>query len=320
MEWFSKNRSWLACIGFFALSATLRFLAVNQTPHPSGWDGYYYVMQVHSWITFGHLQAPDYSLIYPYFTAIALITGNVILAFKIGVAILAGLLIVAVFYALHKRSVPFGWICIACSYLVFSPLITYFVLQFPKNVLGLIFLLLLISNLQNRIVAFLLLIATVMTHRMTGGFAIVATAVYAIKYIPWKWIAIGSLVLVAISFLPGIIHISDLQRFADQFDVIPHWSPLAFAQIFPQTLNLFFKADLLLISLLIVYATYRMTREKKDINTWIWLPIALLSMFPFFHFSLPGRINLRASIHQTDCMRELSLNLANATSPAIILW
>lgn len=214
MEWFLKNKHWIAAAIFFAMSVALRFISASQTAHPTGWDGYYYVMQVHSWLTFGHLQSPDYSLIYPYFAAISFIVRDYILAYQIGVAILSGLLIAAVFYSLKKRGVELGWICIVCSYLLFSPLTTYFILQFPKNTLGLVFLVLFVPSSPRHLV---FLVLTLLTHRMTGGFALLIAAIYAIRNIPLKWILAGGVVVVLISFLPGILHISDIARFEDQF-------------------------------------------------------------------------------------------------------
>src|ERR1041385_5154183 len=136
MEWFSKNKYWLAGGGFFILSFVLRFLSVDQTIHPTGWDGYYYVMQVHSWMTYGHMQSPDYSLIYPFFVIITFFTGDPVIGFKIGTALIAGLLAMSVFYYLKRRDVALVVICAACGYIIFSPLVTYFILQFPKNALG----------------------------------------------------------------------------------------------------------------------------------------------------------------------------------------
>jgi len=136
MEWFSKNNKWIVGAGFFTLSAILRFLSANQTEHPTGWDGYYYVMQVHSWMTFGHMQSPDFSLIYPFFMIVTFITGDPVLGFKIGTGLIGGLLVLSVYRYIVRRHVSITIVFIACGYLVFSPLVTYFVLQFPKNIKG----------------------------------------------------------------------------------------------------------------------------------------------------------------------------------------
>jgi len=286
MEWFSRNKYWITGAFLFALSVTLRFLSASQTAHPTGWDGYYYVMQVHSWFTYGHLQSADFSLIYLYFAAIAFITHNYILSYQVGVALLSGLLSITVYYSLIKRNVSFGWVCLVSSYLLFSPLTTYFILQFPKNVLGLIFLVLFVENLKNKTAAATLLLATLMTHRMTGAFALIVMSIFMFKNVSWKWILTGSVVIILISFLPGILHISDLARFSDQFELIPHWSPYSFSQLLP--LDIFFRVDLVIVSLLIIISII-LNFRRPDLH---WLVVGLVCIFPFFVFS-PGSVGYR---------------------------
>jgi len=286
MEWFSKNKVAVAGIALAILSAVLRFLAADQTQHPTGWDGYYYVMQVHSWINYGYLQSPDFSLIYPYLTMVTIIAGDVILGFKTGVALLSGLLVGAVFYSLNKRAVPLSWICIVCAYIVFSPLTTYFVLQFPKNALGLIFLVICLSS-SNRVVMVLFFVATIMTHRMTGAFALISGGLFALRHVSWKWISIGAVIVVAISFLPGVLHFSDVERLKGQLTFIPHWPPFSFYRLFPDSLSWAYQLDLVLISVLIPVSFFLVIRHRKNISfsSWMWLPIAAISIFPFFKFS-----------------------------------
>jgi len=62
-------------------------------------------MQVHSWLTYGYLQSADFSLIYPFFAAVTLIVTDFILGFKIGVALLGGLLVASVYFSLVRRDV-----------------------------------------------------------------------------------------------------------------------------------------------------------------------------------------------------------------------
>ncbi len=207
------------------------------------------------------------------------------MAFKIGVALIAGLLTTSVYYYLVRRNVSWLLVIIACSYVTFSPLITYFILQFPKNALGLVFLILLISDLDNRKVALVFLIATLLTHRMTGGFALIIAAIYAIRQISWKWIVGGIVVLVLISLLPGTLHISDLSRFDGQFIATPHWAPAAFATIFSRSLDWFFKADLVLVTIFFLSCAVLIIRKTLTTEQWSWLVILVISIFPFLVFT-----------------------------------
>jgi hypothetical protein len=288
MEWFSKNKQWLIGTGFFILPAILRFLAADQTVHPTGWDGYYYVMQVHSWIEFGHMQAPDSSLIYPFFALITFIMGDPVLGFKAGVAIIAGLLTVSVYYYLLSRNVASTTVCIACSYLVFSPLVTYFVLQFPKNALGLVFFVFFMASLKRPgIATAILFLCTVLTHRMTGAFALLTVPLF----VPWRWLAVGGIVVIALGFLPGIIHFSDIMRFKGQFTAMPHWAPFAFTKIYPTSLDWMFKTDLILLTAAAIAVIF-MVRKKPSQELWVWLAVSVVSLFPFFSF-IPGDVGHR---------------------------
>lgn len=296
MEWYSRNRVWIIAIAIFALSATFRFLAEIRTVHPTGWDGYYYVMQVHSWITFGHMQAPDFSLIYPFLTLFTFVAGDPIIEFKIGVAVLSGLLAVSVYVYLLNRNVALSVACLACSYIIFSPLVTYFILQFPKNTLGLILFIFFVDQLSSgRLkLAAVLFIATVLTHRMTGAFALIVIALYSLRFISWKWIVAGGVVVLGLGFLPGILHISDLSRLQGQFTPTPHWAPWYFGMAFKNSLDWFFTGDLIFISLMAITAAVLVILNFKKLSLpgWIWFAILVISLFPFFQFSA-GAIGYR---------------------------
>lgn len=286
MEWFSRNRILLIGTGLSILSVVVHFLAANQTEHPTGWDGYYYVMQVHSYLTYGHLQSPDSSLIYPYLILISGVAGDAIVGFKAGVALLAGLLVGVVFYSLVKKETPLSWACLAAAYFAFSPLTTYFLLQFPKNALGLIFLILFFST-KNRIMMACFFMATVLTHRMTGGLLLIGSAMQLFRHVQWKWLVAGAVAVVAISFLPGILHFSDLERFSGQFQVIPQWAPYSFYKLFSLTLTWYSELELVAISVLILATLFFIIKNRKGVpfTSWVWITVGLIAIFPFFKFS-----------------------------------
>jgi hypothetical protein len=295
MEWFLKNKNWIIGAGFLVLSTLLRFLSGDQTEHPTGWDGYYYVMQVHSWMSSGHMQSPDFSLIYPYLTIMTFVTGDPVTGFKIGTALIAGLLTLSVYYYLLDRKVALTVICVACGYIAFSPLITYFILQFPKNAFGLAFFIFFMSSLKRPgIFTAILFLCTILTHRMTGAFALIVVGSLAVRHISWKWIVAGVVLVIAVGFLPGIIHISDLSRLDGQLVPMPHWAPLAFTKIFPTSLDWLFKADLVLITIMTITCVVLVATNYPQFQpgAWTWLLIVLISLFPFFSFK-PGDIGHR---------------------------
>ncbi len=290
MEWFSKNRWWLGGVALFCTGVVVRFLAVDQTPHPTGWDGYYYAMQIRSWIIHGRLQSADASLIYPYFIFIAMILGDTILAFKAGVALLSGILVLSTYWYLWRRGVYFGFVFLAGAYVCFSPLLTYFILQFPKNILGLIFLILFVDALltspetaRSRLRYLVLALLAILTHRMTAGFVLVLMLVVVIKRLSWKWVVAFVVVVLLLSLLPGILHVSDLERFKDQFIPVPQWAPWSFYQIFGHS-SWWMNIDLLLISASAVFLLSITAWRWRELK-WLslpWLIVLMVCLFPFF--------------------------------------
>jgi hypothetical protein len=295
MEWFSKNKTWLAATGLFAISVLVRYLSVDQSNHPTGWDGYYYLMQIRAWTVNGHLQSADYSLIYPFFISIAMIVGDALVAFKVGVALLSGFLTLAIFYYLYRRGISLMWMIAAGAYICFSPIITYFILQFPKNVLGLVFLVLFSDILVRSITEasngkwwrwvpyFVTALLALMTHRMTGVFALLMMFVHTASTLSWKWL-VGFLVVVAgVSLLPGILHISDLERLRNSLVSVPQWTPWSFYRIFETSAGGWMIFDLIIISALAILCfTYSLSNIRRLTMPEIpWLIIATICLFPF---------------------------------------
>ncbi|MEO9870088.1 EpsG family protein [Ekhidna sp.] len=290
MPWSSKNRfGLLTAIGFGLLSFGLRMIVLNKSPYPNGWDGYYYVMQSHSWLTYGYLQSLDYSIIYPYFTFLSWLIGDYILAFKFGSALLGAALVSASCIIVRKHSNNWLLVLIIGCYLLFSPTLTFFIIQFPKNALGLIFFTFFLSSLISHswkaiLITFLFCI---FSHRMIGGFCIILLVIYSLKYIKLKWIILGFIVLVIASLLPGIIHISDLMRFENQFSFIPQFAPFSFYRIMEKDISLWWTLDLIIFTSLVIVSIFYYARNKEyqsdDLMSRIgWPALLILCLLPFF--------------------------------------
>lgn len=287
-------RFWLliTVLCFSSIGVIHLFISANQTPYANGWDGYYYVMQAHSYLTNGHLQSQDYSLIYPYFILISNLLGDYILAFKLGIALLSGALIASLLYFAFILSKNLWGVNLLGAYLIFSPTFNYYVIQFPKNTLGLIFFIWLLSSLHSRryLLAGLFFLLSFVTHRMTGILGVIAISLYLVKYLNWKWILVGLagiILLQQLSLLPGILHISDFIRLSGQFSVIPQFAPYSFARLFASSMNAWWYLDLLVITFSIGYFFWDYVKHRKylklEMTTGVIMPILLvIGIFPFF--------------------------------------
>lgn len=293
-DWFSKNSIWITGAFLTIASGIIHFFAVDQTRHPTGFDGYYYVMQVHSYLTYGHLQSLDSSLIYPFLIFISGFAGDAITGFKVGVTILSMALVGSVFWSLWKRQVPLMTIALLCAWLLFSPTLTFFLNQFPKNALGLVFLILFVSFLDRKGVAAIFLIATLLSHRMTGAMAIVIYGCTMLKGVSWKWIVTGAIVVAGVSLLPGILHVSDLKRLDGQFSITPQWAPYSFFQTYCSSMDVWWIADLIILTLLfpIIIVLAYIRRKSRSFEDLIWIAAVSCSMFPFLLFDA-GTIGFR---------------------------
>jgi len=92
-----KYKSLFLLFALAALSALLRFWALDQTPFANGWDSYFYLVQLKSLEETGRMHSPEASLIYPYLRLFYWITGDYVLGIKTGVAVLCGIWVAVVY-------------------------------------------------------------------------------------------------------------------------------------------------------------------------------------------------------------------------------
>lgn len=293
MNWNFKNREqsiFLASIVFFFIASyVLRFTALQQTHYANGWDGYYYVMQAHSWLTYGYLQSPDYSIIYPYFILISYLIGDYEIAYKVGSALISGGLLISslsLIYFISRKIYP---AILVASFLLFSPTVTFLISQFPKNALGIIVLNLIIASIYKKtnLITLFLFVISLFTHRMIAGISIIIILLSLFNTTNKKWILVGIVFVFIMSLLPGILHISDFTRFNGQFNWIPQLAPYSFYKLFGNGISFWWKLELVLLSLMIILLVYTYFKSKdyassSSLFSKIMPLILLLVIFPSF--------------------------------------
>ncbi|QSE99183.1 EpsG family protein [Fulvivirga lutea] len=314
-----KGNAWIG-VGLFILSFILRLAALLQTDYANGWDGYYYVMQSHSLIEYGHMQSLDYSLIYPYFTLLSLLINDYVLAVKVGSALLAAVLSFLIYTIVTKVSSNRYLGLLGASFSLFSPGITFITASFPKNLLGIIFLLLMVVFLTQRkfLLATLFLILSLLTHRMTAGLGLLAFGIILLPSFNIKYLIIAILGLVAFSFLPGIFHWSDLERFNGVFTALPQLSPLSFYQLNITHNNTYWIIELFILTSIICYLIRLLYTEWKTIfknkSLQLYWIFSLIFFFPFFEFdfgSMGFRFFLVSSISAPFILLFVSKKISN---------
>lgn len=264
-------------------------MALQQTPYANGWDGYYYIMQVHSWRVYGRLQSADFSLIYPYFALISYIINDYEQTYKIGASLLsAGLLSSAMVFTRSISKEDYLAILVGC-FLLFSPTLTFITAQFPKNVLGLIVFFLMLTSINKRkyVLTIILFCISLFTHRMVAGISIIIVALSVIQQINFKYVLVGIALIMLVSLLPGIIHFSDFSRLNGQLDLIPQFVPYSIYKLFGASISFWWTIELILLTALVMYLlfNYFKMQDFKSSNSIlrIILPTLLVvSVFPFF--------------------------------------
>jgi hypothetical protein len=280
-----------------AIAFASRFFLL-QSNHPSGSDGYIYLVQIRSIIEEHRMHYPDISLIYPWFTAIALFTKNYLLAYKIGIAAMTSLMTVGVFLFL-KRSRKHAFL--VSLWISLSPSVLFFASQFPKNFLAVaFFILMLVSFRARNIPVFLLFFAAAfVTHRMTASLTLIFLLSYILVSRKKIWIILliitaGAAVLALLSFFPGTLHVSDLARLQGFITPSPQFAPFSFISLAgSENLHPILVAEIILSFAVAVSCVIRAggslahKNPLPKMNTALLLCI-LLPYIPFLTFDAQG--------------------------------
>jgi hypothetical protein len=287
-------------LAIFATSFYLRLLALQQTPYANGWDGYFYINQVKALLVEGGMDVPDSSLVYPLLAGIQLIFDDYVLSFKVLGSLLAGIFSVSLFLLAKKWSGNERGAIIVGSLTLFSPHLTYFAAQYPKNLLGVILFLWLLHSLDSRskFLAFILLIINFFGHRVTVVLSFITLLMhYVIGKFVRHTVFITMLFLIffcVVGFLlPGILNLFDVDRLNGMFGSTPHFAPLSFVNTLgAESISAMWLAEIVTICVIffisLIYAIILIRTKQTDNRLILLLMVLLLLIFPFFKWSVEG--------------------------------
>jgi hypothetical protein len=278
----------------FLAAAAVHYISLARSDFANGWDGYYYLMQAQSFVEYGYLQSKDYSLIYPYYIVLSFIIQDYVLAFQLGTALLAATFSVSLFFIIyHSFHKDLGLATLGAVLTIMSPGVLFYVSQFPKNLLGIIFLSWLLYFIYKKQLGKMIMMTILcfLTHRLSAGLAIMAMAVYFIHYINWKWLLIGLIGMIALTFSPGLLHISDLARFEGAFTNDWQFVPLEFLQSGITGGHLLWSIEVwLIVAILLIYLIMigHNLIKKKELGLTKVLSVIFIFvvLMPFFKFSI----------------------------------
>lgn len=315
-----KNQYFLLSILLISLlSSFLRGYALFQTDFANGWDGYFYLVQMQSLAETGNAHTGDASIIYWYLTGFYFLFQDYVVAYKVGIAVLVGIFTFLAILLTKKYSTKkialFVGVLILCS-----PHLTYFVSQYPKNLLGIVSLILfwLIfpkmekipfafendivlsvakANTQGLIYQIILLVFVLIlnyvSHKLTFFIALLWLGVFFLAKINQiKLIFIGISILFIISFLR-----IDLTEYWSQWrrihDALGGFSfvPYQFWESFgSERISVFWRIEIIVSILVVICSLFTLLFYKNKITLFYKVTVISLSflLLPVLKWDLEG--------------------------------
>lgn len=321
-----KLMYWVVGLALATASALLRFWALSQTPFANGWDSYFYLVQLKSLSETGRMHSPEASLFYPYLRLFYWFSGDYVAALKAGTAVLSGAFTGMVFWALspaggssggsiNKNDSPVPvWSLPAAAFTLFSPQLTYFAAQYPKNLLGLVLLVAFAGSLfrmeqggrlktpEAWILPAILLIVNYFGHRLSFALAVVFAAFwYVFQFKPSalfslkRLLAAGTAIALFVAagyFFRGSFSLADLGRFSGVFSPEPQFAPWSFVSNFGRDrISGWWLAEIAVTTLCWLPAAGFLLRKTGNAQTAGFRALFCLSammLFPFLEWSFTG--------------------------------
>lgn len=290
----------------FTVSALYWGYQVFKSGDADGFDGYYYVMQIHTLLENGSMHSKDFSLIYlPLILFSKILTP--IISYKLTVTLIGTGLSLSAFLFVKKRSNSIMGL-LALAFTLVSPSVLFFLLQFPKNALGCVILLLFLTKYRKRnyLATIIVLILLLFSHRLTFviGFCYLLGDVI-LKRVNKK-IILAAVVLSIIALnIPGLLNIFDYKRVIfNNLKLFSYWGQTEFLNLWNLWNNPSWLFDTLFIHSMIVLAIIRIKKEP------ILTSLLLFLLLPIWEYS-SGSLSYRLYLNGYLLLPILSLALFN---------
>lgn len=273
-------------------SFALRWFSFSGSDFAPGWDGYFYLIQVKAMIEEGAMHSADSSPVYLLLRGLYVLCGDYVTAFQLMCALLAGAFSALSFWAARKicGSVPTA--LVVAAWTIFSPSLTFFAAQFPKNLLGMNALLLLLGfSLQRSVLPKALsLLLAFWSHRMTAGLSLIF---WVARRLTWQRmlgvLALGGVGVAAAFLVPGLLRPADLERFSGAFQSMPQVQGWAFIQLLePGRMHLSWMLEIGIAFFFLGYWILTWLSDRPNQFGLAFFALVLVLIFPFFRMEVQG--------------------------------
>lgn len=256
-----------------------------KTKYCLGWDSYFYIDQIKSWVETGNLHSSRINIFYPFLIGINYLVSDYILAYKIASILTFSLFNIGVYVLLsgisdRKSSLLVTLICIS------NPFLIFFASQYTKNLLGITFLifalhLLLTKRLYISILLFGLLF---FTHKLAFVLGLLFLLLYLVNH-QFKNIPLWCLCLTIVLAPSIFIYFFYRHGMSDAV----HFPPYSFLSSHGEIMTSFW-----VFSLVFYVLFFLVILLKSGVNSFIslLLPVLCFLIIPVLKWDLQG-ISLR---------------------------
>jgi hypothetical protein len=285
--------AFLLIIGFI-----FRWSAYNQTDFATGWDTYYYLIQIKSYLSSGKMHSPEWNLFYPLLLLFNTLLEDPVLASKWLFSFLTCFVALSFFLLAKALKSPYPVSLFIVVLINMSPSLTYYAAQWGKNLVGVIIYMFLIIGIRKESVTqvCLLLILGFFAHRMTAVLSIITLLVWLLNKRTssrFKWILLLSMIVgtTIVNFLPGLLSFNDIDRFTNLFNQGPQIPQISFYRLFgAEKISVWWIGELTLTILSIIFFVFILIRRlinKQKISSLEFsvLFVFFVLWFPFFNLS-----------------------------------
>lgn len=283
-------------IAFFLISFGLRFSIYHRNAFAPGWDSYFYIVQIKSYLEEGAMHSSRLSLFYPLLLFGQWIIQDYELTYKVIAALLVGLFTIQVFRLTPILSSNQNASYFAAAYTIFSPQLTYFGAQYSKNLLGLILFLWLLQNVakSKHVRTGFLLLVNLFCHKLTAGLSILfllfrlAVKKTQPKHLILLGLASATILVISIG-LPIVMDLSDFKREGMGLTTAFNWPSLTYISTFGALMDFTWIIDVVICNSLLFIAIFLLFRAPTSNKEWVPLLLLLIGLtFPFLQWSIVG--------------------------------
>jgi hypothetical protein len=291
-------RDWLNVhwfeVSIFLSSFLLRFLIYHSSSFANGWDAYFYIVQIKSYVEEDAMHSNRISLFYPLLLGWYYLLQDYELVYQLVSALIVGAFSLQLFRTANSLNSASDSKYLIAAYTLFSPHLTFVGSQFPKNLLGVVVLLVLVEYLikSKYLKAGMAVLVGFFVHKMTAGLSIVLLVFFPLakllkQYIPYLFMLVIASVGVLILF-PDLIQSLSFGRDGFGFGR-PVWHGWEFIKLLNESITGIWIGEIVFAHLLfLLLCGFAMIKRNTNPQWIVLLAVLLACIFPLLEWSALG--------------------------------